>query len=112
MPHEWYKSLWRFMSNSLYKLDITKEYTDLPLLHKKDVYIMKSFVNNSFKNTDLKALNVVCKLTQAVTLADITTVNGNRVSHHFFKAVESNGLRKGLESPKVPKELPPATITL
>ena len=49
------------MINSLYKLDITKDYADLPLLRTKDVHVMQSFVNNSFKNTDLKVLNFVCK---------------------------------------------------
>ena len=40
MPQGWYKSLRKLMSNSLYKLDITEDYDDLPLLCNKDVYIM------------------------------------------------------------------------
>ena len=56
MPTGWYKSLWWFVSNPLYKLDIAKDYKDLPLLHKKNVYIMQPFVDNGFKGVDLKAL--------------------------------------------------------
>ena len=102
MPSGWYKSIWRYMSNPLYKLEITEDYADLPILRKKDVYIMYPFVDNSFKNTDLKALNFMRKFIQAVTLADITRVNGNHSSHQLFEAIESNGLCKDLWSAKVP----------
>ena len=94
MPHGWYKSLWRFMSNPLYNLDITEDYDDLSLLQNKDVYIMQAFVDNGFKNADLKALNFVQKFNRAVTLADIATVDGHRISHQSYNEIESNGLRK------------------
>ena len=66
---------------------------------------MQSFVNNGFKNADLKALIFVRKFIQAVTLADITTIDGNYISHQSIEAVESKGLRlrKDLGWPKVPK---------
>ena len=96
MPQGWYKSLWKFMSNPLYNLDITKDYDDLPLLCNKDVYIIQAFVNNGFKNADLKALNFVRKFIQAVTLADIATVDGHRISHWSYDAVESKRLHKEL----------------
>ena len=32
MTSSWYKNLWKFMSAPLYKLDITEDYDDLPLL--------------------------------------------------------------------------------
>ena len=113
MPHRWYKSLWRFASNPLYKLEITKDYDDLPILRKKDVYLLQAFVKNGFRNTDLKSLNFVRKFIQAVTLADIVTTDGNRISHLSYDAVEkSNGLHKELRWPKVPDELPPSFITL
>ena len=66
-PHGWYKSLWRFMSSPLYKLDIIKNYIHLPLLCKKDA--------------DLKVLNFLRNFIQAIALADITTVDTNRISH-------------------------------
>ena len=85
------------MSNPLYRLEITKYYADLPTLRKKDVYIIKPFVNNSFKNTDLKVFNFVQKFIQAATLADITTIDGNCISQRSFETVEINSLRKELQ---------------
>ena len=40
MPSRWYKTLWIFMSNPLFKLEITKDYDDLPILRIKDVYLL------------------------------------------------------------------------
>ena len=77
MPEGWYKSLWKFMSDPFHKLDITKDYEALPLLRNKDVYIMQAFVDKGFKNSELKALNFVRKFIQAITLADITTIDGH-----------------------------------
>ena len=73
---------------------------------------MQAFVDNGFKNTDLKFLNFVRKFIQTVTLADIATIDGDRFSQRSYEAVEINGLRKELYWPKVPDKLPPAFITL
>ena len=81
MPNGWCKSLWRFLSNPLYKLDIIEDYEDIQLLWEKYVYIMQSFVNNGLKNADLKALNFMRKFIKAVILADIATADGNCISH-------------------------------
>ena len=69
------------MSDPLHKLDITEAYDSLPLLRNKDVYLMQAFVDQGFKNSELKALNFVRKFIQAVTLADIATADGKRISH-------------------------------
>ena len=37
-PPCWYKSLWKFASNVLYKLDISEDYPDLVLLQVNDVF--------------------------------------------------------------------------
>ena len=85
IPSGWYKS-------PLYKLDIAEDYGNLPLLYKKGVYIMQTFVDNGFKGVNLKAVNVVHKFLKAVSLADIVTVNGNRIYQQAFEATASNGL--------------------
>ena len=79
------------MPNPLFKLEITENYDDTPLLHKKDEYLMKAFVDGGFRNAELKALNFSKKFIQAVTLADITTVDGKRISFQAYARVESNG---------------------
>ena len=80
MPSGWYKNLWKFMLNPLFKLDITEDYDDIPLIRQKDEYLMIAFVERGFRNTDLKALNFIRKFFQAVTLADISTTDGTRIS--------------------------------
>ena len=69
-----------------------------------DVYlmVMESFVEGGFRNADLKSLNFVRKYLQAVTLADIATSDGWRISYHSYKGLEGNNLRKDLVWPKVP----------
>ena len=49
-----------------------------------------------FRNADLKSLNFVRKYLKAVTLADIVTADGHRVSRHSYEGLESNSLRKDL----------------
>ena len=81
MPSGWYKTLLRFMSNPLYKLEITKDYNALPILRKKDAYLMQAFVDGGVRNAELKSLKFVRKSIQAVTLADIETNYRKRISH-------------------------------
>ena len=46
-----------------------------------------------FQNHGSKILNFIRKFNQAVTLADTTTDDGNRISYQLYKGTESNGLR-------------------
>ena len=68
------------MSTPIFKLEITEDYDDLLLLRQKDEYLMLAFVEGGFRNADSKALNFVRKFLQAVTLADIATADGTRIS--------------------------------
>ena len=92
LPLDWYKSLQQYVKNILYKLDVSDDYPDLPLLQSKDVYLMQAFVDSGFRGVDLKCLNFVCKYIQATTLADIASVDGHMISHQSFQAQASNGL--------------------
>ena len=81
MPDGWYKSLGKITSKACYKLEITEDYEDLPLLWSKDVYLMKAFVDHGYKEEDLKQLNFVRKYIRTMSLADTTTVDRHRVMH-------------------------------
>ena len=72
-----------------------------------------AFVKGGFRNADLKALNFVRKFLQAVTLANISTADGTRISIQAYNVVSSNGLRKGIKWHKTPKkeEIPASFIT-
>ena len=100
MPSGWYKSLWKFMSNPLFKFEFTKDYKDLPVLRKKDEYLTKAFVAGGYQNTDLKSLNFVRKFIQAVTLADISIADGSRISFQSYEGIESRTLQMGNYSAK------------
>ena len=88
--------------NPLFKLDITGDYDDIPLIHQKDEYLMIAFVEGGFRNADLKALNFVWKFLQAVTLANISKVDGTSILVQAYNVLSSNGLRKGIKWPKAP----------
>ena len=66
-------TLWQFSSNILYKLDISEDYLDLPLLWVNDVHLIQTFVNSFFRGACLKCLHFVSKYIQAVVLTDIAT---------------------------------------
>ena len=113
MPSGWYKKLWKFISTPLYKLNITEDYNDLPLLQKKDEYLMMTFVKGGFRNADLKALNYIRKFLKAITLADIATADGSRITFQSYIIIEGNHLRLGnKEWPKtLTKDEMPACFT-
>ena len=103
IPSGWYKNLCKFMSTPIYKLEITEDYEDLPLLQQKGKYLMISFVKGGFRNTDLKASNYVRKFLKAVTLTDIVMTDGSQIAIQSYNIIEDNGLQTGIkEWPKTP----------
>ena len=83
MPSGRYKNFWRFMSNPLFKLEITEDYDDLLVLSGKDEYLLQAFFAGGFRNTELKALNFVRKLIQASKRFQSCT------SHDYFPCIFS-----------------------
>ena len=84
------------MLTPIFKLEITEDYDDLPLLRQKDEYLMIGIVGGGFRNADLKALNFIRKFLQAVTLANISTADGIRISIQAYDVIVGNGLRTGI----------------
>ena len=100
------------MSKPVYKLDICEDHPDLQPLRVNDVFLMQSFVDSGFRGADLKSLNFTRKFLKAITLADISTVDGRRITQQAFEARASNGLRVESNSPKAVPGLSPAAIVL
>ena len=73
---------------------------------------MQAFVDARFRGADLKSLNFVQKYIQAVSLADIASIDGHRISHQAFEALASNGLCDNTDWPKAVPVLPTAFIAL
>ena len=83
---DWYKSLWKVTFKSIYYLDLLEDYPDmLLLLRGKAIYVLQTFVGNRFHSSNFKCLNFVCKHIQAVSLVDITTVDGRYISQQVFE---------------------------
>ena len=53
----------------------------------------RAFVDTEFRGVDLKSLNFGRKYIHAVSLADIASIDGHRISHQAFEAIANNGLR-------------------
>ena len=111
-PPCWYKSLWRFVSMAIYKLDLCEDYPDLHPLRVNDVFLMQSFVDSGFRGADLKSLNFTRKYLEAIILADIATVDGRRITQQAFEAMASNGLRGETTFSKAVSMLAPAALVL
>ena len=73
---------------------------------------MEYIVKEGYCGTDLTQLNYIRKYLRVVTLADIATVDGNKIAHLAFACKEGNGLREDIEWPCVPSTLPQSFITL
>ena len=108
----WYKSLRRFMSKAIYKLDLCEDYLDLQTLRVNDMFLTQSFVDSGFRGADLKSLNFTRKFLEAISLADVATVDGCRITQQAFTASAGNGLRGETTFSKAAPTLAPAAIVL
>ena len=77
-----------------------------------DVLLMQLFVDSGFRGADLKSLNFTLKYLEAISLADIATVDGHRITQQAFEAIASNGLRGNTQWPKAVPVLSHAAIVL
>ena len=96
----------------MYKPDISEDYPDLVLLRVNDVFLIQAFVDARFRGADLKILNFVRKHIETISIADIASIDGHRISHQAFEALASNGLHNSTELPKAVPVLPATFIAL
>ena len=73
---------------------------------------MHAFVDSGFRGADLKCLYFVCKYIQAVSPADIATIDGHRISPQAFEAQARNGLRDNSDWLKAVPVLPAVFVAL
>ena len=76
------------------------------------MFLMQAFVDAEFRGADLKSLNFVQKYIEAISLADIASIDGHRISHKAFEVLASNSLRNNTDWPKAVPVLPAAFIAL
>ena len=96
----WYRNLAKFISSQV--LDVKGKFTQLELLGQSDKFLMLSFIEQGYRK-ELLLLNEMRMSIQAISLADIVTSNGFKISQNAFLLLSSNGLRKaGFDWPKSP----------
>ena len=93
-------------------LEIVKDFKDPPLLRQHDVYLMLVFESNEYKGEDLKLLNFVWKYLRSFTLADIVTIDGNKISHQSIEGIKSNRLHEDVKWSRTPQALPAKFLRL
>ena len=106
----WYKTLWKFVYEQ--NMDIREDYHTLPPLREGDKFLMIMFTAGGYRGRDLEWLNVVRMSLEAITLADISTPDGQCLTFEAYNGVCSNGLRQKLGWPCKPPRLPDPFIRL
>ena len=96
----WYRNLAKFVSSQV--LDVKGKFKQLQLLRQSDKFLMLSFIEQGYRK-ELLLLNKMRMSIQAISLADIVTSNGFKISQNAFLLLSSNGLRKaGFDWPNSP----------
>ena len=96
----WYRNLVKFVSSQV--LDVKGKFTQLQLLRQSDRFLMLSFIKHGYQK-ELLLLNEMKMSIRAISLADIVTSNGFKISQDAYLLLSSNGLRKeGFNWPNLP----------
>ena len=92
----WYGHLAKFVFSQV--LDVKGKFTQLQLLQQSDRLLMLSFIRQGYRK-ELSLLNEMRMSIKAISLADIVTSNGFKISQHAFLFLSSNSLRKQFDWP-------------
>ena len=97
----WYGYLAKFVLSQV--LDVKGTFSQLQLLRQSDRFLMLSFIEQGYRKAELSILNHMRKSIKAISLADIVTSNGFKISQNAFLLSSSNNLREeGFEWPNAP----------
>ena len=96
----WYGHLAKFVSSHV--LDVGGNFYQLQLLWQSNRFITLSFIEQGFRKAELLILNHMQMSIKAISLADIVTSNGLKISQNAFLLLASNGLREQFEWPHAP----------
>ena len=97
----WYGHLAKFVSSQA--LDTRGTFSQLQLLRQSDRFLMLIFIEQGYRKAELSILNHTRKSIKAISLADIVTSNGFKISQNAFLLSLSNSLREeGFDWPNAP----------
>ena len=106
----WYSRLIKATHHS--PLHIEDNIHELDLLRVNDEFLMQRFKDIGYKGTSLRILNHLRMHLHAITLADITTADGKRISISAWTLQAGNCLREKFNWPRTASEFPAAWTQL
>ena len=83
-------------------IEIIEDFPDVPLLREGDSYLMAVFITAGYRGLQLKRLNNMRMAMKAVTVADIATPDGRRITQRVLTLKCSNRLRDHYNWPRSP----------
>ena len=96
----WYKHMWEFVDAN--PIEIIEDFPNVPLLRKGDSYLMKAFITAGYSGIQLKRLNTMRMTMKVVTVADIATPDGRRITQSALALKHGNRLRDHYDWPRSP----------
>ena len=93
------------MNDPAERVELIEDTPLMPSLRINDSYIMKEFLDAGVKDNELKILNYMRMSIKAVTISDIATPNGRRITFDAWNLIGSNKLRSEYDWPRRPPNL-------
>jgi hypothetical protein len=103
----WTKTVWQFAHQ--HHLTVQDNTPCLRLAQRHDQFIMEKFISEGYKGTQLRDLNHCRKYLRVITLADITTADGKKISANVWKGTPPQQLWHSYEWPRRPPSYPQHT---
>ena len=85
------------------RIELIEDTTMLPSLRRNDEFLMEEFIAADVSRDHLKIINYIRMHLKAITLADIATPNGRRITFDAWNAIGSNNLRVEYDWPRSPQ---------
>jgi len=98
----WYKYIWEFVDAN--PIEIIEDFPDVPLLRKGDSYLMRAFITAGYSGIQLERLNTMRMTMKVVTVADIATPDGRRITQSALTLKHGNRLRDHYDRPRPPPD--------
>lgn len=100
----WYSHLIKATHRSL--LHVEDDIFELELLRVNDEFLMERFLDVGYEGTNLRILNHIRIHLHAITLADITTADGKRISTAAWNLKAGNNLCEKFNWPRTASTFP------
>ena len=92
--------------NTPERIELIEDTPLMPTLRTNDSFIMKKILEAGVRDDHLQILNNYIRMKiKAVTLADITTPNGKKITFDAWNIISSNNLRSDYEWPRDPPDI-------